>query len=119
MQIKSNSIERRIPPLLPVHNPIPPILYPIRLFSASSKKKKKEDRTTKAGTSYPIDNIKMINIGYTPLILLPNHALDTNQPIILLLLPLNNMMTTSEHTPPCRPKPCTEGEVADIRTVRT
>jgi hypothetical protein len=33
MQIKRNNIKRRISPLLPVHNPIPPILNPICLPS--------------------------------------------------------------------------------------
>ena len=128
VQIKSNSVKRRMPPLLPIHNPIPPILNPIRLPSVLLPESQRTPtdifrqrylRHFREPRKYPINDIQMIDIRDSSLIFSPNSTLHRHETIIFSLLDFNNIMTTPKDRTPRRSKGSTEGKVTYILSVRT
>jgi len=107
MQIKCNRIKRWFRPLFPIHNPIPPILYPIRLV----------ELTTHFKEVYPINDIQMIHVPYRPLVLSPHCTGDTYQPVIRAFFSCDYAVTGSEYGAPCWCEGGAEGVVQDVGIV--
>ena len=91
MQIKRNRIKRRFRPLFPIHNPVPPILYPIRLSQL----------TARFQGVYPINDIQMIHIPYGPLVFSPHCTGNAYQTIIRSFFSCDYAVTCSEYGAPC------------------
>lgn len=107
MQVKRNSIKRRFRPFFSIHNPVPPILYPIRLAQL----------TPRCRRVYPINDIQMIHISYRPLVLSPHCTGNTYKAIIRAFLSCYNAMTGSEYGTPCWGEGGTEGVVLYVGIV--